>query len=74
MTPLGVVFVPIPVCGQTWNKRAPQPRYPSKRPETWPLRQSIPSDETRRMLDDARRNLAENRQRLVEMAREGQRP
>jgi hypothetical protein len=71
MTPLHVVFVPIPVAGQTWSKRTPQPQYPNKRRESWPLRQQIPTDETRRMLDDVRRRMSSERDTIRRMAHEG---
>jgi hypothetical protein len=69
MTPLHVVFVPIPVAGQTVNKRAPPPQYPSKRRETWPLSQQIPQEEARRTLDDAKRSIAMRRDELARFAR-----
>jgi hypothetical protein len=69
--PLNVVLVPIPVAGQTWSKRTPQPQYPSQRRQTWPLHQSIPTDEARRMLDDARRRMTSERDQLKRWAREG---
>jgi hypothetical protein len=76
MTPC-VVFVPIPVpvlCASGnvgWVKRTPQPTYPSKRRENWPLSSPIPTDETRRTLDDARRRIASEREKLRELAHEG---
>jgi hypothetical protein len=71
MTPVQIVVVPIPVpvAGQTWNKRAPQPKYPSKRRETWPLSNPIPTEDARRYLDDARRRIARERDQLSQMAR-----
>jgi hypothetical protein len=71
MTPVQIVFVPVPVCGQVWNKRGPKPQYPSKRQEAWPLRQSIPQEDARRQLDDARRKIASERETLQRFAREG---
>jgi hypothetical protein len=73
MTPLNIVFMPIPVAGQTWSKRNSPPQYPSQRRETWPLNQSIPTPETRRTLDNARRKLASERDQLRRWLREGQR-
>jgi hypothetical protein len=73
MTPVQIVVIPVPVCGQTWSKRTPPPQYPRKRDETWPLRQSIPQEDARRQLDDVRRRIASERDKLRELAREGQR-
>jgi hypothetical protein len=71
MTPVQVVFVPIPVAGQTWSKRTSPPKYPDKRRETWPLSQSIPTDEARRQLDDACARVASERDQLKRLARAG---
>jgi hypothetical protein len=73
MTPVQIVVIPIPVAGQVWSRRTPQPQYPCKRRETWPLNQSIPTPETRRMLEDARRRMTSMRDQLARLAREGQR-
>jgi hypothetical protein len=71
MTPVQIVVIPVPVCGQTWNKRGPKPQYPNKRPTTWPLHQSVPREDARRQLDSARRQIASERDRLRQLAHEG---
>jgi hypothetical protein len=78
MTPLNtIVFVPIVVPVLTtsnnggWLHRTPQPQYPNKRQEAWPLRQSVPQEDARRQLDDARRKIAHERDRLRELAHDG---
>jgi hypothetical protein len=75
MTPVQVVFVPIAVpmaSGNVgWAKRALPPQYPRKRDETWPLHQSIPTDEARRQLDSAHQKIANERETLQRFAREG---
>jgi hypothetical protein len=70
MTPLNVVFIPVPVAGQTWNKRAPLPQYPSKPTNRWPLFSPIPQQETRRTLDDARARVAAEREQIARLARQ----
>jgi hypothetical protein len=71
LTPVQIVVVPIPVAGQTWSKRAPLPQYPNKQRATWPLSQSIPTEEARRTLDDARRRVVSERDQLKRLARAG---
>jgi hypothetical protein len=70
MNTVQIVFVPYPVMGQTWNKRAPPPQYPNQRRETWPLSNPIPQQETRRQLDSARATIARERDALKQMARQ----
>jgi hypothetical protein len=74
---LQVVSVPVPVfvpcAGQVWSKRAARPEYPHERPARWPLHQGIPPSrdpEVRRMVEDARRLIAEHR-RSPDFARRG---
>jgi hypothetical protein len=62
-----IIFVPIPVPVPEASRRGLDrdpdwnpPREPKTTPR-WPLQQSIPSPETRRLLDTARRELAEQR-------------
>jgi hypothetical protein len=74
MMPSHVVFVPvyIPVAGQTWSKRTPQPEYPHQRREQWPARrQAIPTRDAQTLLDVARRHIANDRDQLKRTAREG---
>jgi hypothetical protein len=75
MTPLHVVFVPVLIPAASgnvgWAKRALPPQYPGQHREHWPLHQSIPTDETRRMLDDARHRVTSERDQLRRTAREG---
>jgi hypothetical protein len=70
MTPFNVIFIPVPVAGQVWSRRTPQPKYPSKRQETWPLTHSIPTQETRRQLDSARATIARDREQIAQLARQ----
>jgi hypothetical protein len=66
--PVQIVFVPVPVAGSSFP-RVIGTRYPSqgKTPPGWPLRncQQIPTQETRRLLDTARRELAEAKARRL---------
>jgi hypothetical protein len=64
MTPATtIVLVPIPVMGWLTKYPGHTPREAKTRPG-WPLRQPIPSPaERQRMLDQARRQLAEQRER-----------
>jgi hypothetical protein len=67
MTPTQIIVVPypIPVAGQTWSKRTPQPQYSHKPVNRWPLTNTIPTDEARRrMLDVARQRVASEREGL----------
>jgi hypothetical protein len=64
-----VIIVPVPVMSvrRSWWQRTSTGPSPTERKSNgpWPLQQPIPTDETRRLLDDARRTLAERRaQRL----------
>jgi hypothetical protein len=64
MMHLVILPIPIPVAGQVWSKRAARPEYPHERPARWPLHQGIPPNldpEVRRMVEDARRLIADNR-------------
>jgi hypothetical protein len=67
MMQLVILPIPIPVAGQVWSKRAARPEYPHERPARWPLHQSIPPNRypvVQRMLDDARRDVADHRRSL----------
>jgi hypothetical protein len=62
-----IVLVPYPVpvpAAMGWLTKYPghTPREGKTSPG-WPLRQSIPTQETRRLLDLARRDIAERRER-----------
>jgi hypothetical protein len=73
MLQLVFVPVPIPVAGQVWSKRAARPEYSHGWPSRWPLHQGIPPNrdpEVRRMVEDARRLIADHR-RSQEFARRG---
>jgi hypothetical protein len=71
-TPLNIVVIPVPVAGQTYNKRAGKPVYPPRQSqERWPLSSPIPTEETRRMLDDARRRMTIERDQIARLARQG---
>jgi hypothetical protein len=75
MTPLHVVLVPVPFPVSSgnvgWARRAVPPQYPNKPTNRWPLTNTIPTDETRRLLDDARRRMTSERDQLKRWAREG---
>jgi hypothetical protein len=63
MWPLSIIIVPVPVGGSNsgWLRRCP-PDYPPKpRPAHWPPRQAIPTDDARRAIAQARREIAEAR-------------
>jgi hypothetical protein len=74
MVPLNVVFVPVPVpVAASWLTRYNSVRrYPAKQTGRWPLRQPIPSQEARRLLEQAKRAIAE--QLLRQLSREPTRP
>ena len=62
-----IIILPVLVAGQTYSKRASPPRYPPPpRPTQWPPdRHPIPSPETRAMLQDAKRTIAEEKARKL---------
>jgi len=66
MIPVQIVVVPMPVpCAGGWTDRAQYNEHPQRRRKDrsdWPRFQPIPTQETRRQLDDARRLLAERRE------------
>jgi hypothetical protein len=66
LAPVQIVFVPVPVAGSSFP-RVIGNRYPShgKTPPGWPLKSPIPTQETRRMLETARRDLAEEKARRL---------
>jgi hypothetical protein len=67
-TAVQIIFVPMPVAGSSFPRVIGQ-RYPSKgkTPTGWPppSHQPIPTQETRRMLEMARRDLAEAKARRL---------
>ena len=71
MTPVQIVVIPVPVAGQTWSKKTPPPQYSHKPANRWPLTNTIPQEDARRQLDDARRKIAHERDRLRELAHDG---
>jgi hypothetical protein len=61
-----IVFIPVPVAGSSFPRViGTHPKSEHKTSPHWPLNQQIPSDATRRMLDDARRQLADERGRRL---------
>jgi hypothetical protein len=70
VTPVQVVLVPWPVCwvaGSAFPRvigHPPNPQHARKTDAKWPLTQQIPT-QTRRILDDARRQLQERRERQL---------
>jgi hypothetical protein len=61
--PVQVVLVPVPVAGQTWSKRTPQPSYPAQtRPERWRPAEAIPRPAHDDVLAMGKRWLAERRE------------
>jgi hypothetical protein len=71
MTPVQIVVIPVPVAGQTWSKKTPPPQYSHKPANRWPLTNTIPQEDARRQLDVARRQIASERDRPRQLAREG---
>jgi hypothetical protein len=64
-----IVPFPVPVASRRGLDRDPDwhPQRERKSPPMWPLSHSIPSQDTRRLLDAARRAIAEARaQRLMQ--------
>ena len=80
MTPVNIVFVPVAVPTMSnnggWQRHTRPPPYPHERHDRMSERkQAIPSPRddraAQRLLDDARRAIAEKRHALAELAREG---
>jgi hypothetical protein len=53
-----VIFVPLPVTANGWLHGPKRQRPPQPKPQSWPLKRSIPMSATRQALADARRYLA----------------
>jgi hypothetical protein len=61
-----IVFIPVPVAGSSFPRvTGDHPQRERKTPSRWPLNSPIPTNEARRALDDARRQLAEQRARKL---------
>jgi hypothetical protein len=74
-TAVRIVFVPVPVAGSSFPRVIGQRHPPKgKTPPGWPLHQPIPTQETKRMLETARRDLAEEKARRLLRELEEQHP
>jgi hypothetical protein len=67
VTQIIILPVPVPVfeAKPKWWQRArsdPAPQRERKSDPSWPKKQEIPTEETRRLLDGARREIAERRE------------
>jgi hypothetical protein len=77
MSAVQLVFVPvpipIPVAGQVWSKRASRPVYPYQpHDRPYPPHQGPPPSRdpaVRRLLDEARKDIAASRRSLQQQAR-----
>jgi hypothetical protein len=69
-----VVIVPVIVpvlSGNTgWAKQTRPPQYPSKFANRWPLTNTIPTQDARRLLDDARARVTSERDAIKRLAHE----
>jgi hypothetical protein len=61
-----IVFVPVPVAGSSFPRVIGERHPPKgKTPPGWPLHQQIPTQETKRLLETARRDLSEAKARRL---------